>query len=88
MCARSSVKSVRQADVPLSEISGRIQETGCVHSNLQSQLFTSECVSQSRRIQAFTGGLSDLGLQTKLISYRKRPKQMFGQNLCMDDIRK
>ena len=39
MCAEVLSKRVSgQADVPLSEISGRIQETGCVHSNLQSQL--------------------------------------------------
>lgn len=46
MCAEILPKGMSgQTDVPLLEVSGRSQETGCIYFNLQSQLFTGRCVS-------------------------------------------
>ena len=46
MCAEILPKGMSgQTDGPLSEVSGRSQETGCIYFNLQSQLFTGRCVS-------------------------------------------
>lgn len=60
VCVPKFCRMSRKADVPISEVSGTIQETGSVPSDLQSRLFAGRCFSQIRRIQAFMVRLSGI----------------------------